>query len=136
MPSTGINNGTLVAVYYDGSKISNLTSNSIAISQALRAATTKDSAGWEEVLEGLRSAEITCDGYFAEDATIGHTQILADIITTRGTVTVRWSSGVSGDKYLQGTAYISSSNFSAGLEESETFSVTFKVTGALTIGTV
>jgi TP901-1 family phage major tail protein len=136
MASTGINNGTLTCLYYDGAKISKLTTNSVSISQALRDATTKDSAGWEESLEGLRSAEFTAEGYFAEDATVGQDEILADLITTRGTVTARWSSAVSGDKYLEAACYVTSYSRSGGKEESETFSVSLKAAGAVTLGTV
>lgn len=136
MASTGINNGTLVCVYMDTVKISHLTSNNFSISQALRPSTTKDSAGWEDSLEGLRSAEFSADGLFAENATQGQDEILADIITTRGTVTVRLSSAVVGDKYLEATCYITNYSRSGGAEESETFTVSFKATGAVTIGTV
>lgn len=134
--STGINNGTLTCLYYDGAKISHLTTNNVSISQALRDATTKDSAGWEDSLEGLRSAEFSADGFFAENATVGQDEILADLITTRGTVTARWSSAVGGDMYIEGTCYVTAYNRSAGKEESETFSVTLKVTGALTLEAV
>ena len=136
MATTGINNGTLVALYLDGLKINHLTTNDFSIEQSLRDATTKDSVGWEDVLEGLRSSTFSCEGYFAEDATIGADEIIADLVTTRGTVVVRMSSEVVGDKFYEGTCFITSFSMGAPTEESQTFSLEVKVTGALTVGTV
>jgi len=135
MPSTGINNGTLVALYKDGVKITNLTSNSMSLSMATRDATTKDSAGWETVLEGLRSGEFSCEGYFAENATTGFAALYAEFLA-RTQFTARFSSEVTGDKYYEGEVYLTSLESSAGTEESQTFSCSFKLTGALGTGTV
>jgi len=135
MASTGINNGTLVALYKDGAKISNLTSNSFSVSMATRDATTKDSAGWETVLEGLRSAEFSCEGYFAENATVKFTALYAEF-DARTAFTVRFSSEVSGDKYYEGECYVTSLESNAPNEDSQTFSCSLKLTGALTEETV
>ena len=136
MPSTGKNNGTLIALYLGGSKISHLTSADMSLEHALRDATTKDSAGWKESLEGLRSASFNCEGYFAEDATVGFDDLTAELITSRDQVTIRYSSEVTGDKYYEATAYITNLSRSAGVEETETFSCSLEVTGAVTEGTV
>mgnify|MGYP000874200621 FL=1 len=135
MPSTGINNGTLIALYKDSVKITNLTSNNISLSMATRDATTKDSAGWETVLEGLRSGEFSCEGYFDEAATEGFTQLYAEFLA-RTTFVARFSSEVTGDKYYEGAVYVTSLESSAGTEESQTFSCSLKLTGAITTGAV
>jgi len=135
MPSTGINNGTLVALYKDGTKITNLTSNSFSINMATRDATTKDSAGWETVLEGLRSAEFSAEGYFAENAALSFSALYAKI-AARTQFTARFSSEVTGDKYYEAEVYLTSLESSAPNEDSQTFSCTLKVTGAVTEGTV
>jgi predicted secreted protein len=136
MASTGKYNGTALALYLGGTKITHLTSNDFSLEQALRDATTKDSAGWEEVLEGLRSATFSCEGYFAEDAAKGFEDFTALLITTRGTGTVRWSSEVSTDTYWEATCYVESQSLSAPTEETATFSISLKVTGAVTETTV
>lgn len=136
MASTGKNSGTLVALYVGGTKVSHLTSNDFSLEQALRDATTKDSSGWQESLEGLRSASFSCEGYFAEDATYGFDNLTASIITSRATLTIRYSSEVVGDKYYEASCYITNLSRSAPLEETETFSCSLQVTGAVTEGTV
>ena len=137
MASTNFNNGTLIGLYLDGKKIANLTSNDITISQSLRDATTKDASGWEVVLEGLRSAEFSAEGYFREDySNAGADEILAALVTTRTTLTALWSSEVAGDKTYSASVYVTEFSMSAPVEETQTFSASFKATGAVTISTV
>ena len=137
MASTGKNNGTLIKLYYDGTAISHLTSNEFSIEHSLRDASDKDSAGWEYPMEGMRSMTFSAEGWFAENyADAGADEIMADLATTRGTATIRWSSGVAGDKYYEATCLITSFSMNAPLEETQTFSCEFKVQGAPTIGTV
>lgn len=136
MASTGKNNGTLVGLYIGGALINHLTSNGMVLEQALRDATTKDSSGWKESLEGLRSASFSCEGFFAENATKGFDDLTALLITTRGTATIRYSSEVTGDKYYEATCYVTNLSRTAGVEETETFSCSLEVTGAVTEGTV
>lgn len=136
MATSGKINGTLVKLYIGGSAFNLLISNELSITQALRAATNKDSAGWEEVLEGLRGATMAAEGYFAEDATIGFTNLTAIIVTTRVPATFRMSSEVSGDKFYEGSCFVSDLSLAHPLEETSTFSVNLKLTGALTEGTV
>lgn len=135
MASTGKNNGTLIALYKDGTKIANLTSNSMALSMSTRDATTKDSAGWEESLEGLKSGEFSAEGLFAEDAGVGFDQLWAEY-DARTSFTARMSSEVSGDKYYEGAVLITSLENSAPLEDTQSFSCTLKAAGAITQGTV
>ena len=99
MASTGINNGTLMGLFKDGVLITHLTSNDMTFEQALRDATTKDSLGWTDMLEGLRSGSFTCEGFFAEDAAVNFEDFMDDLITTRATTTIRWSTAVTGDKF-------------------------------------
>lgn len=135
MASTGKFNGTLLALYAGGTKIAHLTSNDMQFSHALRGATTKDSAGWEESLEGLRSASFSCEGMLAEDAAYGF-EDLYSFYSGRTTLVVRFSSEVAGDKYYEGTCYLEDLSASAGTEETATFSCSLKVTGEITQGTV
>jgi predicted secreted protein len=134
MPSTGILNGTLGVVRVGGVTIAHLTSNNFNIDMATRDASTKGSGGWKDVLEGQRSWGGSASGYFAEDAAYGFEDLFG-LINTRATVTLRFTTGVVGDKYYEGTAYITSITRTDGLEESSTFEATFEGTGAITKGT-
>jgi predicted secreted protein len=131
MASTGKNNGTLLALYVGGTKIAHLTSSEVSFEHSTRDATTKDSAGYKEVLEGLRSGSFSGEGYFAEDAAYGYNDLFA-AYTGRTQLTVRYSSEVAGDEYYEGTCYLTSLSRSSGVEETETFSASFEMTGAPT----
>jgi predicted secreted protein len=80
MASTGINNGTLTALYIFVAnvltKVAHLTTNDFNTTMNTRGASTKDSGGFEEILEGSKSWEMSASGYFAEDATgIGYEEL-------------------------------------------------------------
>lgn len=135
MASTGINNGTLTALYVGGTKIAHGTSNDFSIEHSPRDASTKDSGGYKDILEGQNSWSFSFDGMFAEDAAYGFADLFS-VWEGRAAVTVRWSSAVSGDTYYEGSAYLTSLSRSAGLEDSETFSASFEGTGGITDGTV
>lgn len=134
MATTGIANGSLAVISVGGTDIAYLTNNSISFEMATRDATNKDSAGNTEILEGLKSFSITGEGYFAEDASFGFEDLYTSY-AARTAVTVRYSSGVSGDVYYEGSCYITSLSKTDGLEESSQFSVTLNGTGAVTKGT-
>ena len=138
MPSTGVINTTALAVYTGATpvKIASATGGTLSVQQSLRNTNTKDSAGWETNLEGMRSWSLSCSGLVAFDDTNGF-EALFDSINNRTPVTVRISTEVTGDIYFSGTAYVTSlDEDSPGMEENATYSLTFQGTGALTKGTV
>ena len=122
-------------MYVGGTKIAHLTSNDFTVEHSPRDATTKDSSGYREILEGLRSGSFSADGYFAEDAAYGFTDLFA-AWTGRTALTVRLSSAVSGDNYYEATAYLTSLSRTAPVEDTETFSASFDISGSVTEGTV
>jgi hypothetical protein len=130
MASTGILNGTLGVVKVGGVTIAHLTSNNFNVEMSTRDASTKSSAGWKDVLEGQRSWGGSASGYFAEDAAYGF-EDLFDVMESRTLVTLRFTTGVTGDKYYEGEAYVTSIARTDGLEESSTFEATFEGTGVL-----
>lgn len=135
MASTGILNGTLAKIQVAGTTIAHLTSNSLTFDMSTREASTKDSNGWKEALEGQKSFSGSAEGFFAEDATYGY-EDLYDAFAARTLVTVTWTTDVTGDTEYSGSCYITSLEKTDGLEESSTFSVSFEGTGAVTKATV
>jgi len=131
MASTGKLNGTIMLLYVDGTAISSTTSHSLSFEMATRDATTKSSAGYEEVLESTRSWSIDFDGMEAFDDTYSYEELRA-LISGRSQVTLLFSSQVSGDPQWSGRAYLTSVSIEAPLEETMTFSGSFKGTGELT----
>jgi len=136
MATTGIINGTLLAVYIGSDVIAHSTSHSLSITHDARDATTKDSSGWTDLLEGLRSWEISGEGLVAYDGTLDIDDLFTSYIATRTAVTVKFSTEVSGDVYYTGSAYLTSLDQDAPTEDNVSYSYTFSGTGALTKSTV
>ena len=133
MATTGILNGTALLMYVGGVAVSHSTNFTLNLNHSVRDATTKDSFGWRDVLEGLRDWTMDGEAMMAFDATLSFSDLFA-YYTGRTKITVLFSTEVSGDDYYTGSAYIGSMSKTAGVEESVTFSFSLEGTGALTEG--
>ena len=143
MPSTGITNGTLIAIYKDISgtltKIANATSNDFSITKDMIETTNKDSAGSKEYIAGEYGYTMSVEGMFEEDASVGAGISWKEIITDllAGTsVTIVMTSNVSGDLKLSGSAFFNELNLTAPQHDVATFTASIQGTGALTVGTI
>jgi predicted secreted protein len=143
MPSTGITNGTLIAIYKDISgtltKIANATSNDFSITKDMIETTNKDSAGAKEYIAGEYGYTMSVEGMFEEDASVGAGISWKEIITDllAGTsVTIVMTSNVSGDLKLSGSAFFNDLNLTAPQNDVATFTASIQGTGALTVGTI
>tara|TARA_B110000977_G_scaffold149151_1_gene189064 strand:+ start:2850 stop:3260 length:411 start_codon:yes stop_codon:yes gene_type:complete len=135
MATTGIMNGTLLGVYAGSTLIAHATEGSISLSMDTRDATTKSSSGSRDLLEATKSGTISVSALYAEDAAYG----VDDLMTSwaaRTTLVVKFSTEVSGDHFWSASAYISSIEVSAGMEDNVTYSATFELTGAITYSAV
>lgn len=131
-----IKNGTLFTLYWNGNKIANGMSSNFSLTMATRDTTSKDSGGWEESGEALRSWSMSFKGRFDPAASgTAFDDLFADV-NTRTTRTVKFTTNTSGDKEYSGTAYITKLDNSADMEATMEFSVEFKGTGALAEGTI
>lgn len=144
MATTGIVNGTLVSLYKSvtgtPTKIANGRSTSADISIDMIETTTKDSAGYKEYIAGEKGGTFSFEGLLEEDGSVGGSLISPkDLVTDAlagNTLTIRWSSQVSGDTYYESSAIISSVNFSAPNNDAATFTCELQMTGNITQGTV
>jgi predicted secreted protein len=79
--TTGLVNGTLVALYKDVSgtptKIANLTSTDFELSKDTIDATNKDGGDYKEFLVGLSSWTMNAEGIFEEDQSATGTHLSA-----------------------------------------------------------
>jgi len=135
MATAGIPNGTLFGLYVGATLIAKGTSHSFDRSMSTRDATTKDSGGNKESLEGLREWSVSGDFMLAQDAAYGIDDLDA-VIQARAVVTLRFSTEVTGDNYWNGQAFMTSLSVEAGVEESVTFSAEFEGTGAINYTTL
>jgi len=135
MASTGILNGTLLGVYSGSTLIAHATEGSISLSMDTRDATTKSSSGTRDLLEATKSGTISVSALYANDAAYG----VDDLMTAwsgRSTLSVKFSTEVTGDNYWSADAYVTSLEVNAGMEDNATYSATFELTGTITYGTV
>tara|TARA_R100000388_G_scaffold39921_2_gene30821 strand:+ start:5048 stop:5449 length:402 start_codon:yes stop_codon:yes gene_type:complete len=131
MATTGIINGTDLLVFTGGTAITHSTSASISFSMETRDASTKDSAGYREILEGQRSFTIECEAMTALDATNGFEELFAAWVA-RTKLTIKFGTEDSGDQFYQGSGYCTSLSVDSGVEDSSTFSASFEMTGQVT----
>jgi predicted secreted protein len=143
MATTGITNGTLIAIYKDISgtltKIANATSNDFTITKDMIETTNKDSAGAKEYIAGEYGYTMSVEGMFEEDGSVGALISWKEIITDllAGTsVTIVMTSNVSGDLKLSGSAFFNDLNLTAPQNDVATFTASIQGTGALTVGTI
>jgi predicted secreted protein len=143
MPTTGITNGTLIAIYKDVSgtltKIANATSNDFTITKDMIETTNKDSAGAKEYIAGEYGYTMSVEGMFEEDGSVGSLISWKEIITDllAGTsVTIVMTSNVSGDLKLSGSALFNDLKLTAPQNAVSTFTASIQGTGALTVSTI
>ena len=109
------------------------TSASLSISRDLRDSTTKASEGWQDNLPGLKSWEISGDGFVDFDGTLDSKDLIDKMISATPQVEV--SFGFAGQGVFTGEAIISSFSIDAGVEENATYSLTLTGTDELVSGT-
>ena len=141
MATTGLVNGTLVALWKDiagvPTKVANLTSTDFELSKDTIDATNKDGGSYKEFLVGLSGWTMNAEGIFEEDgsATGVSAKDLLDDIIAGAPLTVIMTSNVTGDIKLSGSAVITSFAWNAPVNDVSTFSVSLQGSGALTVGT-
>jgi TP901-1 family phage major tail protein len=142
MATTGLVNGTLIAIYKDVAgtltKVANATSSDFELTRDTIDATNKDGGVYKEFLVGLAGWTMNAEGIFEEDGGvtgISAKELLDDIIAGTA-ITVVMTSKVSGDLKVSGSAIITSFSWNAPVNDVATFSVALQGTGTLTVGTV
>ena|SRR3990167_5647021 len=93
--------------------------------------TTKDSAGWRELIAGQKSWSLAGDGKFNPEASNYSFSDLFGLLSAGSEVVVRISEEISGDTYYEGSALVTALEMSAPMDDASTFSFTFEGTGEL-----
>lgn len=144
MPATSIMNSTDVVIQISEDSgttydiIGRATSASLSVSMETRSTTTKDSAGWDENLEGLKSWSLSGDGLvtYSISGDYDTPDDLFTLLSNRTLVKVKFGSATSGEIDYTGDAYLVSYEQEAGVEENVTYSFGFTGTGVLTQASV
>ena len=143
MPATSIMNSTdvVIQISTDGSSydiIGRATSASLSVSMETRDITTKDSAGWQENLEGLKNWSLSGDGLvtYSISGEYETPDELFTILNNRTAIDVKFGSMTTGEIDYSGKAYLVSYEQEAGVEENVTYSFSITGTGVLTQASV
>lgn len=135
MPTTGVFNGTNLILKFhstDGSEVAvgHSTSASLSLSADLPDATTKDSSGYNEVIAGTRTGELSFEGLVAYDDSNNAVEA-ADYLLARTKVYWEFGTSVSGDEVYSGAGFLNAVEMSAEMESPVTYSGSITVTGAI-----
>lgn len=144
MASTSIMNATDVVIQISEDSgttydiIGRCTSASLSVSMETRDTTTKDSAGWSEKLEGLKSWSLSGDGLvtYSISGDYDSPDALFTLLSNRTLVKVKFGSATSGEIDYTGDAYLTSYEQEAGVEDNVTYSFSFEGTSTLTQASV
>ena len=139
--SDGQLNGTEISVYVAGVLVGYSTNATLNINNNTRSISSKESLGWEENAEAMRSWDVSCDALYAWLTPAGgdiSNKTLSDMFTayidTRASFELVFgntsTSGEGWTKYT-GTAWMTSASITAPLEDTATFTVTFQGTSSL-----
>jgi TP901-1 family phage major tail protein len=128
-------NGTELGVYIDSTLIAAATDCSLSLSMETIDITTKDSAGWRELLAGTRSGSISCSGLI--DYTDASNKDATDLFVafenrTALSLTFEKANEVTGDLSFACTGFLTSLEQSGGTEDTATYSATFEISGVIT----
>lgn len=132
MATTNILNSTNGVILIEGVVVADLTGATLTITHSPRNVTNKDSAGWRELLEGLREWSASVNAMYVPNASWA---TLFAAYKDRTQVTVRFASTAAGDDYYEGEAYFASGTLdSPAQEDNVVFDISFEGTGVLTEG--
>jgi TP901-1 family phage major tail protein len=128
-------NGTELGVYIDSTLIAAATDCSLSLNTETIDITTKDSAGYRELLGGLKSGSISVSGLI--DYVDASNKDFADLWTAweaRTILTLKFSKANESTGELSFTCggIITTLEQSGGTEDTATYSATFELTGPVT----
>ena len=131
MPTTSVFNGTNLILQVEGNALGHTTSCSLSLSNDLPEATTKDSNGFQEVIAGVISGELSFDGLVDYSDTANAIE-LADYLLARTQITCVFGTAETGDAVYTAEGYLSSVEQSAEMESPVSYSGSITLTGAIT----
>jgi len=134
MATTGVFNGTNLIITVEGSAVGHTTSCTLSLSNDLPEATTKDSSGFQEVIAGVMSGEISFEGLVAYDDSANAIE-MADYLLARTQLTCVFGTAESGDDVYTAEGFLSSVEMSAEAESPVSYSGSITLTGAITKST-
>ena len=125
-------NGTVFLLKIGGTALPDQTEGSISINMETRDITTKDSSGYRELLEGVRSGSISVSGLVDDDGAGGAGSTLFQDLNNRTAQALIFGLDSTDDYHYTCDAFCTSLEVGGGTEDNVTYSATFEITGAIT----
>ena len=134
MATTGVFNATNLILKLENNTLGHSTSATLSLSNDLPEATTKDSSGFQEVIAGVISGEISFEGLVAYDDSLNVIE-LNDYILARTQLTAVFGTAVYGDDVYTAEGFLSSVENTADMESPSSYSGSITLTGQITKST-
>jgi predicted secreted protein len=139
MPTAGAFNGRYLGVFYNNTLIAYGKSCSLSLKSNVMDVTSKDSLAWVNNLPTTKDWSVSCEGLVALDSSWNAAKLM-DALTAGTKVVVKFSSHaagtrVTGDLFWWGSAYVTSCDMNAGMDEPVSYTATFQGTSTLTKST-
>jgi len=129
----GIINGTTFLLYKDDVAIGHTTETAVSLNVDLPTSTSKDSAGFQEVLAGVRSGSVSASGLVNYDDAVNFEE-LADMVLTRQRAEFFFTQATGADGLVfQGEGFLTSVEQVADSEVATTFDIEISITGLFSI---
>lgn len=125
-------NSTRAKLYANGTVVASLTNLTFNKTMETRETTNKDSGGNAAFLEGKKSWTMSASGLLDFAATGITFDELLTLMDSRAAVFVVWDTELSGEKYYYGSAFITELSTEGGVEDNQTFSISFQGTSTIT----
>lgn len=129
-------NGTELGVYIGGTLIAAATDCSLSLNMETIDITTKDSAGFRELLGGVKSGSMSVSGLVDyNDASNKDVSDLFTALNDRTSLTLKFGKAtpvVGEDFNYSASGFITSLEQSGGTEDTATYSASFELSGAIT----
>ena len=126
-------NGTNLGVYIDGTIIAAATDCSLSLNMETIDITTKDSAGYRELLAGMRSGSISVSGLIDYQSADKDTVDLYTAWENRTSLTLKFSKAneTTGELSFAASGFLTSLELSGSTEDTATYSASFQLTGVI-----
>jgi predicted secreted protein len=124
-------NASEIGFYINGVKIGSAENGDFSFKRDTRDAFSKDSAGWDESEYGKKSWGFSGTSKFRFDEPNYGPDDIVEAMISGTKVAVKFSTEVTGDWKLSGTALIEDFKLGGNAEETATYSYSLKGTGPL-----
>ncbi len=125
-------NGTTFNLFYNGNALGHSSSSTFSLQVDLPESTTKSSAGFKEVIAGVRSGTISVSGFIDPSDTFGFDQ-LAEMILLQSEVGWIFEQSAFEGLQLSGNGYVTSVEQTGDLENPVAYDIEIKLSGVFSV---